>query len=489
MFEELKKLLKQSAIYGIGSIVTPLAGFVMLPLYARYLTPAEYGVLAITVVVTSFLSLVFSLGINSGIIRFYFAYTDKKDKDAVVVSSLAFSVLSSIALILVLWPLARGVSSFALDFDKGELYFKIIIFTSAMNTGIVNGLAVLRAEEKPPAHSTITVLRLILTLLLNVVFVVVLKRKVQGILEAGLISNAIANASVTYMVLRGKSLSISWERIKEVLAFGLPLVPGGIAALVLTLSDRYFLKHFATMREVGLYAVVFGVASAIKIVVIEPFRVAWPPYMLSVLDKPDAKDIYKKVLVYFSFISVWAGLVLSVFAREGLIILATPAYYSAYRLVPVLVLSDILLGMCAVFVAGIHISKKTKYASYSFIAAAAVNLMANFLLVPVLGMTGAALASVSGYMALSILYFRASQRLYYIEHEFRRVATVFAVGIALYCVSAVATARTGFQLSIAIKVVCVLLYPVMLYFVRFYAREELARVRQVLRDIRGRLPF
>jgi O-antigen/teichoic acid export membrane protein len=272
---------------------------------------------------------------------------------------------------------------------------------------------------------------------------------------------------------------MSWTKIKEVLAYGAPLVPGGVAALVLTLCDRYFLKHFATMEDVGLYSVGFRVASVLRIAIIEPFRIAWPPYMLSVVERAEAKDIYKKVFVYFAFIAVWAGLVLSLFAQEGLRVLTTPAYYAAYRVVPLLALSYILFGMCAVLVAGIHIAKKTKYASYSFVTAALISLLMNYLLVPRLGMMGAALASVTAYVALSILYFTMSQRFYRIEHEFGRVALIFAAGLALYALSLIATAGRAGAIVVVMKIACALLYPVLLYLGGFFRKEELARIREL----------
>jgi O-antigen/teichoic acid export membrane protein len=480
MFEELKKLLKQSAIYGIGNIVTPFISFVMLPVYARFLTPAEFGILALTAVVIAFLSTFITLGVNAGLMRFYFAYSEKKDKDEVVTSSILFSLLFSIVIIGILWLFLSPISTLVFDFEKGQLYFKLTLLTALVNTGIMDCLAVLRAEEKPVTYSVVTVLRLIFTLSLNIVFVVVLKRKVQGILEAGLISGTISYLATFVIAVRRKSLSISWAKIKRILAFGVPLVPGSIAALVLSLSDRYFLKHFATMNDVGLYAVGFRVAGVLNIAIVEPFRIAWPPYMFSAVEREDAKEIYRKVFVYFTFIAVWAGLFLSVFAREGLMLLATPAYYSAYRVVPLLVLSGVLLGMCAVLVAGIQISNNTKYASYSFLIAAAVSLGMNFLLVPKLGMIGAALASAVAYATLSVFYYTFSQRFYSIRYEFRRIVTILAVAFVLYGLCFVVTVGRSVAVSVVLKVVFLLLYPALLYLLGFFAKEEIRKIREIL---------
>jgi len=481
MFKELKRLVRQSAIYGVGSVVSPFIGFVMLPVYSRFLTPVEYGILALTSVAINFVAALASLGINSGLIRFYFDYTEKKDKDQVVVSSLIFSFLASAAFAAILWLFSGPVSSVVFDFDKGQLYLRLILLIAVADTGVATCLAVLRAEERPATYSVMTVLRLMLTFSLNIVFVVVLKRNVQGILEAELISGVVCYLTALLIVTRGKAFSFSWVKTRQVLSYGVPLVPGNVASLVMTLSDRYFLKHFATLQDVGLYSVGYRIAAALRIAFIEPFRIAWPPYMFSVLDKSDAKEIYKTVLVYFTFVCVWAGLFLSAFAREALMLLATPAYYPGYKVVPLLALSYILLGMCSILVAGIQISNKTKYASYSFMAAAGVSLGMNFLLVPRFGMMGAAVASVTAYATLNFLYFAISQRLYYIAHEFRRILLSLVSGIAIYVIAMLLTRNMALAPSILVKLVLVLLYPALLYVLKFYTREELRKIRELLR--------
>jgi O-antigen/teichoic acid export membrane protein len=483
MFGELKRLLKQSAIYGIGSIVSPFIGFIMLPLYSRFLAPTEYGILAITSVVINFLTALVSLGINSGLIRFYFAYSEKKDKDEVVVSSILFSFLASVTIVGVLWVFSTPISNFIFDFDRGLVYLKLILLLAVVDTGITNCLAVLRAEERPAIYSVMTVLKLVLTLSLIIVFVAVLKRKVQGILEAELLGAAIVYSVGLVIAMKGKAPSFSWAKLKQVLSFGVPLVPGNLASLVVTLSDRYFLKHFATMQDVGLYSVGYRVSAALRIALIEPFRMAWPPYMFSVVEKPEAKDIYKSVLVYFTFVTVWGGLCLSVFAKEALIILATPPYYGAYKVVPLLILSQILLGMCAILVAGIQISNKTKYASYSFMIAAGVSLGMNFLLVPRLGMMGAALASVTAYTVLNLFYFTFSQKFYYIRHEFRRTALIVVTGIGVYGIASAVTGKMGLAPSVVVKLVAVVMFPVVLYALGFFRQDELRKIKEIIKRL------
>ena len=365
MLAELKKIFCQSFIYGLGAMVSPIVSFLMLPLYTKFLTPEDYGVLALTGIVSVVISSVAGLGIRSGLIRIYYAYDGKDDRDAVVSSSLVFSLLSSAVICAVIYSSAPYTAGFLLMSENSTEYFRLVIITAFFGVTSVNMLDALRAEEKAKSYVTVSLVMLVLTLLLNYYFVACLGRGVRGILEVGVIGNIVSCLLLTPLVLKRKKMKISVPILKEVLQFGLPFVPSLIIDIILSVSDRYFLGHYCSLREVGIYSLGYRIASVVSMLITKPFKMAWVPYMFSVSKRSDAKNIYKKVLVYYVFISVWFGLALSMIAREGLVIMTTPNYYGAWIVVPVVTLGYCLYGMDAVLVAGIHITRKTKYIACS----------------------------------------------------------------------------------------------------------------------------
>ena len=471
MVNTLARLVKQSSIYGIGAVVTPLIGFIMLPLYTRALTPEDYGVLAITTVLQAILSITFTLGMNAGLARIYFSYDLKAERQAVIVSSIIFSGVVLTAIVGVLWGGTAQVSALMLDVPQGELFVKFVLLASALNAGVKILLSALRAEERALLYTGITIGRFLLTLTGNILFVIVFQRKVRGVLEAGLISHAISYIVLLGAVLRGKKLVFSFRKISEILAFGLPLLPAALAAWALNMSNRYFLKHYATVEDVGLFSLGYKMASILNILITQPFRMAWGPYMYSVAKKPNAKEIYKRVLVYFVFVAVWCGLGLSVCAEEALILLTTPEYYPAAFVVPLLVVGAILRAIDGILVAGIHLTNKTHYASLSFIITAGFSLVFNYVGISYWGMFGAALATMASHIILNVLYFTISQKLYPIRHEYGRLAHLAGLALLLYGAS-LFIAGNHLLLNLLLKGLLIMSYPFLLSRTHFYTREE-----------------
>ncbi len=202
MFDQLKKLLKQSSVYGIGAVVSPMISFIMLPIYTRFLTPDDYGLLALTGVVSVFMQSVFSLGVSQGLIRIYFVYKDKEEQNEVATTSIYFGVLSSVIIVLILYLLAPVISPILFKVENAETLFKLLIYIFFVTSTSSKFAAVFKSEEKAGLYTVFNIATLVLTLSLNILFVVVLERKVVGILEAGLISNTIMMLLMIPFVLR-----------------------------------------------------------------------------------------------------------------------------------------------------------------------------------------------------------------------------------------------------------------------------------------------
>jgi O-antigen/teichoic acid export membrane protein len=320
---------------------------------------------------------------------------------------------------------------------------------------------------------------MILQFALNILFVVGLERGVQGILEAGVISGIIAIILLTPIAIKNKKFVFSGAKLKEILLFSIPLIPAAISNIVLTLSNRYFLDYYISKKEVGLYQIGVGLANVLTVIITKPFKIAWPPYMYSVAGNENAKEIYRNVLVYYVFIALWAGMAVSISAKEALIILTTPPFYSAYQIVPLLVVSLILFGMMEILVAGIHITKKTKYVSYIFMVAAVINLGLNYFLIPLYGMYGAATATVITFLFMNIYYFIYSQKLYPIQHDFARIFTVLGVSVFLFFIGRYMVTSDNLLISIPLKTLLIFSFPLILWIIRFFNAKEKEKIIQI----------
>lgn len=487
MYQDLKKLLNQSAIYGISAIVDPLIRFVMLPLYTRYLTAEDYGTLALTGVVGMFLTSVIGLGVSSGMMRFYFQYKTKEEQDEVITTVIIYTLVSSAVYLVVFLSLEPFVSHILFSVKESPVYYNLVIIGTIIQIAGNRLYSTLRAEERAKAFTTFSVTSLVLQFGLNILFVVGFKRGVQGILEAGVISGILTIIMLTPIAVRGKRFRFSMFKLKEILSFSAPLVPAAISHIVLNLSNRYFLDYFISKKEVGLFQLGVGLSNVLAIVITKPFKIAWPPYMYSVSEKDNAKEIYRNVLVYYVFIAFWAGLAISVSAREALIILTTPPFYSSYKIVPLIIVSLILFGMMEILVAGIHITKKTKYVSYIFMMAAVINLGLNYWLIPRYGMYGAATATVLTFLFMNVSYFIYSQKLYPVKHDFARIFIIIGLSAVLFMISRLFISTENLFWDIPLKTLLILSFPVILWLTGFFNLKEKEKILHIFNTGKRRI--
>lgn len=480
LFNDINKLLRQAATYGIGSVVSPLISFILLPIYTRYLTPGDYGELSLTIIVSVVMFTTIGLGVRSGIIRIYFTVKEKRDRDIVITTALIHSFVFGLSIISILFLTTPYISPFIFNFENGEIYLKLVLGTVFASMLAANLESSLRAEERISTFNILTISKLLINLLLNIYFVVVLQRGVQGILEAGLIANSTYVLFLAPVVLKGKTIGFSFSTLKEILKFGVPLVPAMIADLVLSMSDRYFLEHFSTMENVGLYSIGYRIGSILLIIVNKPFQMAWSPYMFSVSEQDNAKDIYKRVLVYYVLIAGWVGLGLSLFAKEGLMIIATEEYVGGFVIVPIIVVSYILFGMMGILIAGVHIVKKTRFATKYFLIGAVINLIFNYFLIPIWGMMGAAIATLISYIYLNYAWFQISQKLYPIPHEFGRLSVILIVWISLFLIGTFVELYDNLILKIVLKLIIMISFPIVFLIIKFFYDDEIKKIKSFI---------
>jgi len=480
LFRQLLRLSQHSIIYGLGVVASQLVGFFLIPVYTRYLTPANYGTLQVFQTTLSVLGIVFVMGLGSALFRSYFLHDDPEKKKEVVSTAFLFLTVTSVLLTLLLVSLAGSFSS--LFFNSGEYtsYFRVIFLTLFCNTGIVIGLAVLRAREEPTRYALVTVSQVVLSISLNIAFVVALHRGVLGILESGLITAAVIYLALIASVIRKASFGFSLDELKRMLAYGLPMVPSGFATWILTLSDRYFLKFLSTSTELGLYSLGYNFGLVISALLVGPFQTAWVPFMFSISKQENARQIYSRVLTYFLLVAMFAALALSVLSKEVIAIMATPEFRNAYKVIPLIALSYVLWGCYYVLAVGINLEGKTRPLALFVVVAGVLNLGLNYLLIPHYGMMGAAGATLICYFMLPISSFFISQRYYKVNYEWGRILKICIAAGAIFAGSLFIPYQSG-VITGGYKLLTLLTYPILLYLFRFYQPEEIKKVREIIK--------
>jgi len=344
MLSYLKQLIQHSAIYGISNILNKTLAIFLIPLYTHYLDVAGYGNLELFLVTLNFLILFLPLGLNVAIFAFTISL-EKNDPREVISTVLNFTLLFTGVIGFLIYYFSPVVSHLISDDPQRGYFLRIITLNACLSVIMLIPLARLRVENKSIIYSVLNTIKFGSNLLLNIYFVVYIKKGIEGILLAGLYSSVIATLLSLGFIHRDIMLfKISGKLLKPMLKFGMPLVPSAIASAILTMANRFFLKELSTSEELGLFTLGFKFASVVTFLTMA-FEVAWPTFLFTIAKDENAKNIYKKLLTYFLYVLLFTFLIISILAQDFILLIAPPEFGDAYRVVPLIVLSQIFYGV------------------------------------------------------------------------------------------------------------------------------------------------
>ncbi|HKS27276.1 MAG TPA: flippase [Pyrinomonadaceae bacterium] len=487
MLHHLRRLSTQTVIYGMGDAVTRIAGLILLPIYTRILTPADYGRLALLVLVSTIISLILEFGMRSAFFRFYFQHEEVEVRRRLTGTALIFLLGAAL---IILAPLFLSISYLSLPLFKDAALLpliQIVLIGTFFDLGSIIPFSIFRAEQRATQYAALSLMRFFINTILNIVAVVVLRWGVEGIIYANLLTSILFFLICLVLTLPSIRWTIDFGLLKRLLVFGLPLVPAYLAGWALTFSDRFFLERYADLSQVGVYAIGYSIASVLNMVM-GWFNTAWLPYCYSVAEQPGAKEFYARMLTYALTLFTLVAIGLSLFSPEVLYLLATPSYYGAARVVPLVTLAYLFYEANYLIAFGLDLTGKTSYYGLIVGIAAVLNLLLNFSLIPPFGMMGAAWATALSYMSLMVLAYVIVRRIYPVRYEKVRLLKLSLTSVGLFLAGmSLKTGRLWVDLGVGAAVI--LSWLAILYFTRFFTERELATARaathsvlQTLRD-------
>jgi O-antigen/teichoic acid export membrane protein len=432
----LKRFGGQTAIYGLGYGLTRLLQFAFLPLYTRYLTPAEYGVLALLLITGQIAAVISQVGMGAAMFR-EIIYVET-DRHVVESTTLFFLTAVAGAVLAIGWTLSPWLSRLMFEHADYSTLLKLTFVTSAL--GIVEAvlLARLRIEGRPVTYSILALARFVGGAAIMVVFLVVLNRGLQGLVEATALTAALFALVYMGILLPGFRLTFSLAVLRRMLRFGLPLIPANVFGLSMASSDRYILQHYRTTAEVGIYSLGYTIGQIVAFFV-NAIQLAWPAHMFEIAKLPNAERQLARMLTYYCAVVGAISLGVSLFAEEILRVMATAEYYESARVVPWVAGASALWGLSFMVNSGLTTQDKMKYSGLLVTVVAIVNLGLNFWLIPRYGMMGAAWATLVSYALLAVVQTAANQMFWRIPYEYGMLASMGALwGATLWVAGAVA---------------------------------------------------
>jgi O-antigen/teichoic acid export membrane protein len=308
---------------------------------------------------------------------------------------------------------------------------------------------------------------------------------VVGVLYSSLISGTLVTVVLAIYTVREVGLRFNGSKLRQVAAFGAPLILTSAAAFIVNFSDRFFLRHFCSIATVGVYALGYKFGFMLSLLVVQPFDMIWQARLYEIGKQDSSGRMFAKIFEYYCFVLVAAALALSIGIKELLTIISPGDFHVAYTVVPIIALAYVFQGANRFFLAGTYIAKKTVFLAAVGLASAAGNIGLNIFLIPRYGMLGAAWATAFSFFLMAVLALQVSQRLYPIPYAFSRVAILLGLAVAVYFVSSKVTVSSH-AVELSIKLALLAAFPAVLYLFGFFHQQEVATGRVLAREILGR---
>jgi len=426
-----KQFLKDTAIYGITGIITKSITIFLVPVYTRIFNPTDYGVIDILAIVGTIIGIIIPLQISQGIARFYPDAKDKYSARSFASTALFFTIFTYLLFLLVSLVFSTYFTRTLLENSTSEQVFNLW----ATSTFIIGIFYItqnqLKWMLKPKSFALASFSYTIVTILLTILLVVIIRIGLVGVYIAQITGGVMGTLISLWHSREDYVLNLNINKLSSMLSYSIPLVPAGVGLFFSNYVHRIMIKSLMTLADLGLFAVGAKVASTVTILM-QGLQGSITPLIYSNYREKNSPEQIAKIFRYFVFGALNISVFLSVFAKEILIVLTSPLYYSAFILAPFLVF-DRFLSSGHIFTPGLYLAKRTKTITVINLIGAALNLSLSYILIIKIGILGAAIGTASSSVFVFILNLHYSQKHYNIPHNFRILTT--SVLITILCIA------------------------------------------------------
>lgn len=498
MSNPLKKLVGQTAIYGLGTILPRFLNYALTPILTYTFARAEYGINGELYAYISFLNIIFVYGMETTFFNFY---TKSEDKVSVyntaLFTVLCSSVVLSILLLLFSTAIAGALSTPKYTYLPRFITWSILIVASDALMAIP--FAQMRSQNKPLLFSMLKLSNVLVNVGLTIFFCVVCKRayesNAQNLFSVmynpaigvgyAFLANLIAN--VTTLLFLGKQFSgftfkPDLTLLRQMLKYTWPLLILGLAGMVNETLDRIILKKLMVDKDLaqeaqGIYSACYKVAILMTIF-IQAFRFAADPFFFSKAKEKDSKQTYAYVMKYFvifcAFLFLgtmmnmdWIQYIIGAEYREGL------------KIVPVLLIANLCLGVVYNLSIWYKLSSQTRFGAIIALIGAFVTIVVNVVFVPRFSYLACAWATLAAYGTMMVVSYLLGQRYFPVKYNLRAMLVFFGIAFGFYLLSLTWKEMESTVFRLFLNNLLVLLFAWVFYKLEF---SNLKRIKEQAND-------
>lgn len=417
-----KRLISDSLFYTFANALSRVLGLLLLPLYTRYFSPDDYGVLSLFTIFGVLVTQIISMQMDQALGRYYSEYKSPKLKNAVAVSAFVYYLASFGLGMLVLLAFSKPISYLLIGTFNYSAVFMLMVVSIGFRALLNYNICLWRYQLQVKLSTVFLIGDVIGSIFSICLFVVVFNFNLEGIYLGQISSSLIIVAMM--MLINKKSYHfglLSKSIIMKMLRYSAPLVPAALIYLSMQYIDQIMIKWLLTLDSVGIYSISLRLASGINLLLVG-FQAAWAPLVFRNYHLPEAKTSIAAVFLIVGIGGACLIMMTTVFIPEILRVLVSSSYYESYICVPYLMFSSLFICLGRYFAVGINIANKTNWFVLSTVISAFINIVLNIVFIPSFGLLGAAVATMISALFLMVIEITISQHYFKINYNFYKLS-------------------------------------------------------------------
>lgn len=418
-------------MYSLGVVLGRAVSLIMLPVYTRFLGPADYGLISLLDMAVDVTAILFTAGTTAGVQRFYFKTSDPAERQRILSTAFLLVLGLATAGAICLSLASHPIWHYGLKEAGAQWYVILAAANFSLGVLVTMPQSVAQIQQKPRFFVTIALVKLTLQLSFNILFVVYFRLGPVGLLLSTFTTYLILGGFLAAWLLRQTGFHFDFDVVRDLRRFGVPYQVAWAGSFLLTFGDRFFLQAGPGMAAVGLYGMAYQFGFLLQQLGSTPFINAWNPHrhQLVPLARHERDARYNRGFLYFNLLLVTVATGIGVFIKPAIQVMTTEAFHVAATLVPVILLAYVAEGWTEVFRFQIDVSEQTRYTPYATWITVAVAIVLYSILIPRFGAMGAAAATVVCMSLRTVLVYRWAQRLWPVSWAFARPARLLLLGI------------------------------------------------------------
>jgi len=469
----LQKLAGQTAIYGLPSIIGRLLNYLLVPLHTKKFSPSEYGEIVEMYSYVAFLVVLLTYGMETA----YFRFQSKNGSNhQSIFSTVLISLFSTTTLFIALASLFANDIAVLLKYPDNSEY--VIWFAYIVGLDAISSIpmARLRVENKAIRFAVINMINILVNIGLNTFWIwycipayeagdsnFILNTFYSPDIGIGYVFIANLLATIVKFLLLSPyflklDFSFSKKILKEMLIYGGPLLVASVAIIINETLDKILLK-WLLLEDLGLYQAkaqvgIYGGVYKLSIIItlfIQAFRYAAEPFFFSHEKEKDARDTYAMIMKYFVIVCSIIFLSVMLYIDQLKHFVNNEAYWEGLHIVPILLFANIFLGIFYNLSVWYKLNGKTSYGAYIAVFGAIITIVLNVILIPIIGYTGSAWATLACYASMAIVSYLFGQKHYKINYSLKSIFFYLGLAFLFYWLSNMLQLESSSIIKIAIN--------------------------------------